>query len=686
MTLSNSTGWWSELMRIAATLALFALTLSGTAHAADRASAQKAAIAGITHFYEGKPQAARIELLNAIKADDGWALAHAVQARIYLALGDGVAAEAELRRAIEQGLPEAQVQHLLLNAWLLQKDYDRVLNAPELPNMRPVSEGYAARVRAGAALVRGDIQRAAKNFDRAAVVAPNSAQLWTDIGNFRLFGGNVGGAIDAATRAVSLNPRNIDAMMLMGRLVRDQYGLIAALPWFDGVIDLDPTNVAAMVQAAATLGEAGRASDMLTMTRRIQAVDADNADAWYLQAVLAARAGKPDLARGLLYRINEKMDAVPGVRLLKAVLDLSTGNSEQAIAQLDDIVKAQPENLKARRLLGTAMWRAGDAVSAIRILETVAARDDADSYTLSVIGRAYEDQGDRTKAAAYLNRATLPVRGEPAPFDLTSDLTRMAMASGGDANNADVAIPRIIGQIRGGQTTDALRAAERLRDLNPGAPAAHVLVGDALSALGRSGDAAKAYQNAANIRFSEPVALRYIDALRRSGDDAGALRVLDLFLSQNPRNIAALLLASDHLMAVGQWPQAIAMLDGLRARLGNRDATILNKLAWAWFGQGDNDQALRYASAAYSIAISNPALASSYGWMLFKSGKDRQGGIALLKKSVAIAPKTPLLRYQLAQVLIESGQQAAAKPQLEAAIAMPDFGERKAAQDLLSRI
>ena len=667
-------------------LALLMLTAPVAAHAADRQAARQAVVAGVKHFYAGKPQAARIELLNAIKADGDWGLAHALQARIYLALGDGVAAEAELRRALDLGVAEQQIQHLLLNAWLLQKEYERVLNAPDLSDAAPVSRGYAARIRAGAAMARGDIPLAAKNFDLAIMVAPDSAQLWTDIGNFRLLGGNVGGAIEAAVRAINLNPRNIDTMMLMGKLVRDQYGLVAALPWFEKVVALDPGNVPAMVQAAATLGEAGRAREMLAMTRRIQAIEPRNPDARYLQAVLAARAGKRDLARSLLYRIDETMDGLPGVKLLRAVLDLSSGNSEQAIAELNDIVKAQPENLKARRLLGTAMWRAGDPAAAISVLESVAKREDADSYTLSVIGRAYEDVGDRKAAAAYLDRAALPVRGEPVPFDMTSDLTRMAMVNSGNPDNADVAIPRISALIREGQTAAALRAAERLRDQNPGAPAAHVLVGDALIAIGRAGDGVKAYEKAANIRFSEPIALRLIDAKRRSGDMVGALQVLDLFLSQNPRNVAALLLASDHLMATRQWEAAISVLDGLRGRLGNRDATILNKLGWAWFGQGDYERAIAYASAAYAIAMSNPALASSYGWMLYKSGKDKSGGIALLKKSVAIAPNAPMLRFQLAQLMIESGNRDEARTQLQAAIAMPDFAERKAAQDLLKRI
>lgn len=666
---------------------LVLLGFATLAQAADRNEARTAVTAAVTQLYAGKPNVARIELLNAIKADGQWPLAHALLGRVYLAIGDGVAAEAELNRAIALGLPDTQVQHLRLHAWLLQQDYDQVFNAPEVTSVPPVSRGYAARIRAGAAIARNDLTLATRQFDLALAMTPNNAQLWTDIGNFRLLGGNVGGAIEATIRAVNINPRNIEAMMLMGKLIRDQYGLLAALPWFESVLELDPNNVPAMVQAAATLGEAGRASDMLAMTRRVQAVEPGNPDAWYLQAVLAARAGKVDLARALLYRIkDEKMDAVPGVKLLKAVLDLSTGNSEQAIALLDDIVKSQPENLKARRLLGTAMWRAGDARSAIAVLEPVARRADADSYTLSIIGRAFEDIGDRSAAAAYLNRAALPVRGEPVPFDMTSDLARMAAINSGNPDNADVAIPRIIALIRSGRAADGLKAAERLRDLNKGAPAAHVLVGDALVAVNRVPDAVKAYESAANIRFSEPIALRLIDAKRRVGDTAGALRVLDLFLSQNPRNVSALLLAADHFMATAQWRAAIDTLDGLRARLGNRDATILNKLAWAWFGQGNNDQALTYASAAYAISVSNPALASSYGWMLYKSGTDKAKGLSLVKKSVAIAPNAPLLRYQLAQLLLETGDRTGAKANLQSALALPDFPERKAAQQLLDRL
>ena len=197
-------------------------------------------------------------------------------------------------------------------------------------------------------------------------------------------------------------------------------------------------------------------------------------------------------------------------------------------------------------------------------------------------------------------------------------------------------------------------------------------------------DAAAAYAKAANIRFTEPLALRFIAALRASGNGAGALRVLDIFLSQNPRSVPGLLLASDHFMATGQWDAAIGVLEGLRARLGNQDATLLNNLGWAWFGKGDSAKASDFAAAAYAIAPANPSVVNSYGWILYKSGKDRAGGVALLQKAVAIAPAHPGLRFQLAQALIGVGRKAEAKPHLQAALGVAEFPERKAAQALFA--
>jgi cellulose synthase operon protein C len=660
---------------------LTALMLAAPVRAADRDTSRAAMHEGIKQLYAGHPKAARSQLFRAVKAGGDWALPYAVQGRVLLALGDGAGAQSALERAVANGMKQEQLSHLFAHAYLLQGNADRAMAEARTAPPSREAQAYAGRVRAGAALAMGDMVRAGAELDAAITLTPKSSLLWTDVGRFRMKNGNIAGAVAATQIAVTNNPNNVDALMQMGELTRGQYGLMAAIPWFARILVIDPDNLGAMQAMAATLGDAGRNVEMLAMTRKILEADPGNAQAYFLQAVLAARANKIDLARSLIYRINGKMDTVPAMMLLSAVLDLKEGNSESAITTLRNLVKAQPINLKARRLLGTAMWHSGDAKSAISILQPIANRADADSYTLSVIGRAYEEDGNRGAAATYLDRASMPVRGEPVPFELQGNLIDLAKRN---ADDADVVIPRISNLIASGNGVEALTMSEALRNKNPGVPAAHVLVGDSLLALNRPADAALAYQKAANIQFSESTALRLVAALQKSNQDGAALRVLDLFLGQNPRSVPGLLLASDHFMATGQWDRAIAILDGLRLRLGNRDATLLSNLAWAWFSKGNAEQAVTFARAAYSVAPANPAVVNSSGWILYKTGKDKVAGVALLQKAVGIAPNHPNLRYQLAQALIGTGQREAARIHLQKASATADFTDRKAASAMLA--
>lgn len=654
------------------------------AAAADRAASELAFRRGAQLVVRGEARAARVELLNAIKADPSWAMPRAVMGSANLQLGDGLAGETELKRAIELGMPVKQVSHLLAHAWLLQGDPTRALELARPVAIEPRFEGYAARVRALSHSAENHYSDAAREFDKAASLTPRSSQLWTDIGRFRFLVGNVVGAADAANKAVKFNPKNIDAMMLTGDLVRGQYGLSASIPWFERVLELDANYMPAMHQLAATMGDAGRTVEMLAMTRKILVLDPGNANAYFLQAVLAARAKKYDLARALLYRTQNRMDDVPAVRLLKAALDLQSGNAEQAIADLQELLTEQRTNLTAQRLLGAAMWRAGDTRGTIETLRRIADRSDADSYTLSVIGRAYEAQGNRGQAATYLDRAAQPGRGETMPFEMAGDLIRLAKANTGGTDNADTAVPVINKLVLEGRTAEALAIAQKLRAQNPGAPAAYVLVGDALMAQNRVREATIAYRDAASIRFSEPIAMRYVEGLIRAGDTASALRVLDLFLSQNPRSVPGLLLAANHFMETGRWDNAIEILDGLRFRLGNRDATVLSSLGWAWFNKGDATKAADYSGAAYGMAPANPAFADAYGWILYKTGSNREGGVALLEKAVATAPNHPGLRFHLGQALAGMGRKEEAKEHLGRAAAAQDFPDRAKAAGLLA--
>jgi tetratricopeptide (TPR) repeat protein len=632
------------------------------------------------------PRDARIELLNAIKEDPSYGTPHLLQAKVYLELGDGVAAEAELGRARDAGVPAARIPHLMAHALLLQNAPERALAAADPANVPRAFAAYAGRMRGRALSQLGDPGGAAREFGLAMRLSPRDSEMWVDIGRFRLSTGENAGAVEAADRAVAFGPRNPDALLLKGELARTQYGLVAALPWFERALAIDPHNVPALLAKAGTLGDLGRMRAMLATTRRVLSIEDRNPTAFYLQAVLAARAGKFALSRALMQRTSGALEDQPAAMLLVGAIEYQLGNTEQAIERLARLVSIQPDNIKARRILGAAQWRAGDVRATIETLQPIADLPDADSYVLTLIGRAYERRGERALAANYLDRAAMP---SPVLAARPADPREIEVLQRGVAINPGAAAPRVAlirALMRSGRNQEALAQALLLQQGNPGAPAAHVLAGDAFTGLGQYAQAAEAYRRAANISFTEPVAMRLVEALRGAGQGKAAARALSLFLGQNPQSVAGQLLAADFMMSAGEFGRAAIVLEGLRKRLGDRDAALLNNLAWAYFQTGRSAPALALAEKAYALTPANAAVSDTYGWLLYQTRQNRERGLSLLEQAAGQAPRNAGVRWHLAQAYAAEGRKGDAKVAAQAALALPDFGEGPKARALLARL
>lgn len=665
-------------------LGLAALLLLPRPAQADPALARRQLAHAIALFDKGEATAARSWALKATRSDPSWGLAQAVLARAYLALGEGAAAEAALDRARAAGFAPARLHQLRAEALLLQGAPDRALK--EAAKVAPAYGGYALRVAARALAAKGALPQAQRLLaGQLAATGGSDARAWIDLGRVRLQTGDVGGAIAAAGRALALTPRDPDALALRALLVRDQYGLIAALPWFEAALKVDPWRHDILIDYAATLGDAGRYQAMLAATRRAQAVRPGSPRALYLRAVLAARAGNHELARALLQKSGGGLDGQPGPLLLAGMLDFADGAPQQAIEKWRAVVSMAPMNFTARRLLGAALLDAGDTPGALALLRPLALRGDADSYTLSLVGRAFEAQGERDWAADYLDRAALPVRAAAFQFGTDDDLGDRRAAAARDPANPVVAVEALRAELFKGNPAAALAAAQALAARYPGVPQAHLLVGDVLMALTRPAEAAAAYARAANLRFDEPVMLRAVEALQAARAPNRAARVAALFLAQHPGNIAARRLIGHWQIAAEQWDAAIETLEGLRADLGNRDAALLAELALAYAGAEDAEVAELYAAAAYRLQPMNPAVVDAYGWVAYQ-GEALPQALELLRKAVAIAPRHSGLRWHLAQAEAAAGETQAAATDLRAALLDPGFADAAGARALLATL
>lgn len=597
---------------------------------------------------QGDLRAARVALMNAVKAEPDWGDAHVALGQVALDLFDGVTARAELERASRLGVKPDAIMHLMGHAYWLEGDLDRAATVLADPALPQANRAYADRILGRVEMDRGNIDAAQAAFDRGIQAEPGNSLLWTDLARLRFVVADQKGAMDAVNHAIELNDHDVRALEFRGRLTRSQTGLVAALPWFERALKISGDDVPLLEEYGLTLGEAGRAQDMLRVARKIISLDSRNAKAYYMQAVIAARAGNYDLAKRLLPRLGRFGD-LPAPMLLSGVVEYETGNVELAIEQFQRLLAMQPRNMTVRTLLARALYASGDAYGALEAIRPIASRADADSYAQMLAARSFEATGERDRAATALDAAAIHDARRMLPFDEDISIASAADEARRNPNSAPVVIPYIRLLMANGQFDVAYTEASRLAGANPGVADAHILVGDVEAARGNLGGAIIAYQRARDIRFSESVMLRLVDAFARNGSQSAAREVLNAYLANNPTSLTAQRLTAYHMLDDGKWEQAAALLEKLRARIGPNDSILLVNLARAYSEMNESEKAMRAAALAYFVDPANPMVVHIYGQVLLKSGKRAKAARELLEKAAILMPNNAQVKADLAK-------------------------------------
>lgn len=613
---------------------LAAVLVAGVAvQAAPNRDARDAFAEAQSYLKSNDLRSAKVALMNAVKADPKFADALILQANVSLDLFDPLTAQSALERAVENGVPQSRVAHLLAHAMWMQGETDKaeaLLNDPAIPS---ANRAYASRIMARVQMEKGDFVAAQSAFDSALAVKRENSILWTDIARLRFVTADQKGAIDAVEYALKIDPNNIRALEFRGRLMRSQFGIVAALPWFERGLQINSTDVPLLEEYGATLGEAGRYRDMLKVARQIISLDSRNPRAFYMQAVIAARAGNYELAKRILPRAGPAFNEMPAAMLLDAICEFELGNYNRSVDQLHRLLAMQPRNRKVRTLLAQALYRSGNPLDTLDVIREIAGRGDADSYSLMTAARAFEASNQRSRASAALDDASIAVLRPALPLPEPMSLAGAADEARRNPNSAIAVIPYIRLLLAEGNIDAALVEASRLQAGNAGVADAHILVGDIESARRNVAGAVTAYNQARALGFTEPVMLRLVDALSRSGDERAAGDALAAYLAFNPQSLTALRLAGYRNLDAKQWTAAIGLLERVKSRIGHNDSILLANLARAYSGAGNHAAATREAAMAYQIAPANYMVTKVYADVLGKSGKRPKASRELAAKS-----------------------------------------------------
>lgn len=530
------------------------------------------------------------------------AIAEAVAA---LDRGDGIAAEVAVRRALAAGAPQESVAAFAGEAELQQGDLDDARRWLGEADFAPASRQRGFHALARLELAEGNLPAAAEALDRALENGPETARLWVVIGRLRYRSGQHALALAAAVKAVELDPADPRALEFRGVLARDAQGLPAALPWFEKALEQAPDDIGLLGEYAATLGEAGRHRDMLRAARRMVEIDPRHPRAYYLQAVLAARAGRDDLARRLLWRTNGAYDRQPVGLLLSGVTELRTGNPALAINHFDALSRRQPDNAQAALLLGRALLANGEANEVVARFAPAAGRADASPYLLTLVARAYEQLGRRQDAARYLDRAALAEPSAALAVLRVGGEGERAVRSGEDGGAA-AAVPRLRALLAAGRRGEAKASAARLTARYAGSADVELLAGDVALVAGDPRSALAHYHRSAAIRRNFALIERMVLAERQLGRTAAARVLVADYAAQHPRSGPAAALYGRFLAYERRWPEAAEWLDHARRLPGGYgDPRLLADLSTALLIAGEPEAAEQAARRAYALQRAN---------------------------------------------------------------------------------
>lgn len=563
--------------------ALFGLLLgyTGPTHAAiDR---------GANDFYERALElreqndaiAAVIELKNALKADPRHLSAQLLIGEIYLDQGLGAAAEDALRAAQTRGADRNVVTPMLAKALLRQGKYAKLVTEISADGLSPENAAQVHTIRAQALLGQGLREKARSELGKALNLTPDALEPNLVRISTLLQAGEIGEAERRADALVREHPMEPDAWLAASSVAQLRGDFDGALVGYTRALEASPRHLTARLGRIALLIDLKREDEAKEDFDYLAREFAKDPRASYMRAVWLARmhdeAGTTAALRAVLDIVKQFNDRVfaedPVLNLMTGMSYYGLGAFQQAAVRLQSYVKQQPADLGARKALGDALLRIGDAAQAATVLETAVERNPRDPKAVALLAAAYA-RTQRFRQANSLLEQAIALGG--ANEELESKLAMLQLSVGNfreglptlerkfadDADGGELGVPLVAAYLNYGDVDSALGVAEKLLRSAPENPVYLNLLGVVHFRAGRFDEAERQFAAAlARAPDFVPASMNLAKLeLARGEVDAARARIAPL-LKSKPDSPQFMLEMSRIEMAAGREREALKLAE-----------------------------------------------------------------------------------------------------------------------------
>ncbi|CAN7660742.1 PEP-CTERM system TPR-repeat protein PrsT [Pseudoduganella sp. LjRoot289] len=644
---------------------------------------------------KGDNQAAQIQLKNLLAANPEDGEARYLLARTYVELGDALAAEKEVRKALSLKFPPAQALPVLARALLMQGQFQKVLDETAEEAKQNGAELLCAR--ADALLSMGKRDEAKEVFTAVVQREPANPAALTGLGRVAFLMRDGEGAMRYADQAVAAAPKNPDVLMFKADLLRAQNKPEQALAAYDQVLVANSAHRSAHIEKAYLEIAAGKYEAAQADLAAAKKTTPNSLMVTYTQALLDFTQGKNAAAQESLQKVlRAAPEHMPSI-LLAGAVDLNLGSVQQAEQHLRKYLEKNPDNLYARKMLASTLLRSGQTPDALAVLAPALKTAQPDVQLLALAGESYMQARDFNKATEYFEKAStlepkaaslrtslgLSKLGKGERAEAISDLE---LATTLDSKSAQAGIALVRTELGMRNFDKALAAIAKLEQNQPASAVVGELKGAAYLGKGDIVAARAAYEKSLVLQpnyFPSLVSLVQLDLTEKKPEDAK--KRLQAYLVKEPKSIDAMSALAGVAASVNQPAEATSWLEkAVEARPEAVQPGM--RLAMQYLR---TDQAQKALLLARKLQVANPANAELLDLLAQcqLANKDPAAALESYSKLAGLVPKSALAQFRLAGVHAQMKNEAAAADDLKKALQLqPDFPQAQLMQaELLVR-
>lgn len=509
-------------------------------------------------------------------------------------------------------------------------------------------------------------QKNLKQADDAFQTAAGLAPVWSGDGvryaQFKIRAGDTAGAQRLLQDIVSRAPLYFPAWTALAQIAANENDYSNATSELANVMVSDPRNFDGLLLQGRLEFLQGRAADAIANYKQMAAIYPDAPAVFYAlaQAYLANNQTN-EADSSLTQALDLKPDFVDAV-LLRAETEMSHGNPAGAIVTLNQLVRRQPHLPQAWMMLAEAYRAQGAPDNAVDIYRQLENSYPENPQIAVLLGRVLVQQNQPVAARAEFQKA---LRVQPDCVPAVEQLVELDLAQK--------------------QYAAALQRVQQLVVRDPNLALSQLLLGTTLAAGGETTQAESALNKAIKLQPDSQAAYLLLAQLYvQAGQSGKALEQLQIALDKDPNDLTAMILKgiicnsqADYKDARDAYEKAVAIAPDNWMALNNLAciyADHLNQL----------DKAYPLARRASEIAPSDPSVADTLGWILYRRGEYTPALVAL-RQSVAKLSSVPEIQFHLGMASYMDGYDSDASTAFRHALQLNgEFSERDDCQQRLA--